>query len=150
MSATLTPPPSRHTVLEGPGRLDEAVRDIMRPGLLSLAEDASLKDAARAMTSHGVHAVLIVGSQTGLPLGWITSRGLLAWLDSDWLMPCSRAITEPPTYVTPSASAGDAVTKLSQPGVTHLLVARVAGHAPEGVVSDLDLVALGSRSRSTN
>jgi CBS domain-containing protein len=145
MSAALAHTPSRHTRLEGPTRLDEAVRDVMRPGVLSLAQDASLRDVARAMTTHRVHAVLIVGSESGVPLGWITTRGMLDWLDTDLLFPCTRAITEATTYVTPSAPVSEALAKLSEQGVSHLLVARVAGQTPEGVVSDHDLVALGGR-----
>jgi CBS domain-containing protein len=128
-----------------PGRLDEAVSRFMSPGVVIVVEDTPLKEAQRAMIAHGVHSLLVVGREDRMPIGWVTSRGLLSHLESDPLLPCRRAVTEPPTYIAPSASARQAAAALSQPGVTHLLVARVPGQTPEGVVSDFDLVALVAR-----
>ena len=64
-------------------RLDIAVRRIMRPGVVSIAEDASLRQVQRTMLSHGVHAVLVTAAAGGRPLGWITSRGVLDHLVED-------------------------------------------------------------------
>ena len=50
------------------GELDDTpVRAIMRPGVISIPEDASLRQAMRAMAAHAVHAVLIVGARDGTP-----------------------------------------------------------------------------------
>ena len=57
------------------------VRAFMRPGVVTVAEDASLLQVQRAMIAHAVHAVLIVG--TGGPVGWITAGGLLPWLGQE-------------------------------------------------------------------
>jgi CBS domain-containing protein len=140
ITVTAVPDTRRHPT--GLSRLDTAVSSIMRPGVVSVAEDASLQQARRAMIDHGTHAILVVGSRTGVPLGWITSRGLLSRLECDPFMPCSQSITEPPTYIGPSCSAAEAAEALSQPGVTHLLVSRMPGYPPEGIVSDFDLVRL--------
>jgi CBS domain-containing protein len=125
--------------------LDLPVRDVMRAGVVSIAEDASLHQVYRAIATHHVHAVLVVGSTSGRALGWITARGLFGWLTSDQSLSFAReAITERPVTIAPSDSVRDAVTALSQPGTTHLLVARNPDWLPEGVISDLDVVSLAS------
>jgi CBS domain-containing protein len=123
--------------------LDTQVRDIMTPGVLTIAEDASLRHAYRAMVAHSVHAILVVGRNEGKPLGWVTARGLLGWVGRDQgLASASDAITERPTTIEPSANAREALIALGQPGTSHLLVCRHRDATPEGVVSDLDIVAL--------
>ena len=68
---------------------------------------------------------------------------MLLWVGQDLgLVPTSRAITEPPTCIEPGATAQEAVQALASGDVSHLLVARVPGEAPQGVVSDADLIAL--------
>ena len=124
-------------------RLQTPVRDFMRPGVIGVSEDTSLRQAERAMVRHGVHAILVLGRTTGRPLGWVTTRGMLQWMSHDLaLVPASRGVTETPTYIEPAATAQEALQALSAAGVTHLLVTRVPGETPQGVVSDLDLIAL--------
>lgn len=126
--------------------LETPVRRLMTPGVVSIVEEASLRSVYRAMVAHGVHAVLVVGRHAGRPLGWVTARGLLAWIDRDEGLTCARdAITEPPVTIEPSASAREALTALAQAGTTHLLVAHAADLMPEGVISDLDLIGLAAR-----
>jgi CBS domain-containing protein len=123
--------------------LDVPVRDFMRAGVVSIVEDASLRQAYRAMVDHRVHAVLVVGRREGRPLGWVTARGLLSRLDDpDRLVSVRDAVTERPETIEPSASAREALVALSQPGVGRLLVAHRSDHYPEGVVTDLDLLRL--------
>jgi CBS domain-containing protein len=126
------------------GELDEtSVRAIMRSGVISMPEDASLRQAMRAMAAHAVHAVLIVGARDGAPIGWVTARGVLAWLTRDAaLAPAGIAITEPVVWIEPTASAADVVRVLADTGATHLLVAYQADVPPQGVVGELDIVRL--------
>ena len=73
-------------------RLATPVADIMRPGVITMAEGASLLQAKRAMVRHGVHAILIVGEGDGKALGWVSADGLLAWLVRDLsAVPASQA-----------------------------------------------------------
>src|SRR4029079_16762754 len=58
-------------------RLDAAIRDVMRPGVIVISAHGSLPRAQRARLSHGVHAILVLDDDGGRPLGWVTSRGLL-------------------------------------------------------------------------
>ena len=129
-------------------RLHTPARDFMRPGVIALADDASLGQAERAMVRHGVHAILLLGRTTGRPVGLVTSRGMLRWLNHDLgLVPASQGVTEPATYIEPSATAQEAVAALSAPGVTHLLVGRAPGETPQGVVADVDVIALCTGDR---
>jgi CBS domain-containing protein len=83
----------------------------------------------------------VVGRRGGRPLGWVTARGLLAWIGGDdELVAAREAITERPVSVTPSAPLREALALLSQPGATHVLVAHADGAQPEGVISDVDFV----------
>jgi CBS domain-containing protein len=123
--------------------LDTPVRDVMTPGVVSIPEDSSLTQALRAMRAHDIHAVLVVGSRTGAPLGWITARGMLAWIGRDTdLVHARDAVTERAETIDAGACARDALRELSQAGITHLLVSRNAGGLPEGVLSAINLVTL--------
>ena len=129
-------------------RLQTPVRDFMRPGVIAVSEDASLRQAERAMVRHGVHAILVLGRTSGRPLGWVTSRGMLRWINHDLgLVQAGRAVSETPTYIEPGATADEAVQALSDVAVSHLLVTRAPGETPQGVVSDLDVIALCTRER---
>ena len=128
-------------------RLHTPVREFMRPGVITVSDDASLGQAEHAMVRHGVHAILLIGRDRR-PMGWVTTRGMLRWLNHDLaLVPASQGVTEPPTYIEPSATAQDAVKALSEPEVSHLLVARAPGDTPQGVVADIDVIALCTRAR---
>ena len=135
--AVTPPPPPDARWLHTP------VRAFMRPGAVTVAEDVSLLQVQRAMISHAVHAVLIVGS--GGPVGWITAGGLLPWLGQEpALYPASSALSEPTVRIAPTASAADALHALADPAISHLVVSARADTPPQGVVSEIDLVRLAS------
>ena len=121
--------------------VDGPVREVMRPGVVAVPEDASVLEARRAMQSHGVHAVLVVQRAHGRPLGLVTSRGLLAWLDRDEAAGYARdAISQAPVWIRPTASLHEAAQALLEPGITHVLVRRRDEEMPEGVVTAKDLL----------
>ena len=124
-------------------RLDQrTAHELMTPGVITIEEDASLREGLRAMVAHRKHAVLVVGYQTGVPLGWITDRGLLGHLaEENELAPVRNAISEAPESVPPGTTARQALARLSAAGTTHLLVSPAAGHTPQGVISAFDLIA---------
>jgi CBS domain-containing protein len=128
------------------GRMRTPVRSIMRPGVIAISHEASLLQAMRTMLRHGTHAVLLLGSRSGRPVGWVTSRGCLDHVGEDpGLVPAGSVVTEAPVFIEPGASAEDATRALSQPGVSHLLVSHNPDSPPEGVVTELDLIALAAR-----
>jgi CBS domain-containing protein len=127
-------------------RLATPVREIMRPGVITMPAQASLLDAKRAMIRHAVHAILIVGEGDGRALGWVSADGLLAWLERDLgALPAAQGITEPARRIDLEATARDALEVLLEPGVTHLVVAPPGTELPHGVVGAMDLVDLVTR-----
>ncbi|HSD82201.1 MAG TPA: CBS domain-containing protein [Solirubrobacteraceae bacterium] len=140
MTGTAGPPPALRRAL------DTEVRDVMRPGVVTIGEDAPLTDVLRAIAAHGVHAILVLGHETGAPLGWVTARGLLAWLGSDAAHHVARdAITERAVTIAGFRTAREAARVLVAEEVSHLLVAPGPDHRPDGVVAELDLVRLVTR-----
>jgi CBS domain-containing protein len=134
---------SRANLEEPQHHLNKMVREIMTPGVVAIVEDASLRQTYRCMVCHGVHAVLTVGAANRRPLGWITARGLLSWMSTEHELICARdAVTERPRAIEPSATVSEAIVALSRPDTTRLLVAVSADSFPEGVVSELDIIAL--------
>lgn len=134
----VTPPPPPDTRW-----LQTPVRAFMRPGVVTIAEDASLLQVQRAMIAHGVHAVLITA--VGGPLGWVTAGGLVPWLTKEpALYPARTAITETVAYIPPGASAREALQALSDSAISHLLVSPRTAASPQGVVGEIDLVRLSS------
>jgi CBS domain-containing protein len=128
-------------------RLATPVSAIMRPGVITISENAPVLHAKRAMVSHGVHAVLVVGATTGQPLGWVSADGLLSWLERDLsALRAGAAITETPSFIAPDSVARAALELLERPGVSRLLVRQAGdGGVAEGVVSPMDLVELVTR-----
>lgn len=127
------------------GWLRAQVRSFMCPGVVSVSGDASLLQVQRAMITHGVHAVLIAGP--GAPLGWVTAAGLLPWLGEDpALYRAASAISEEPAWISPSASAAEALQALADPAVSHLIVTPRPDTPAQGVVSEVDLVRLACRA----
>jgi CBS domain-containing protein len=125
--------------------LDAHVRTIMRAGVISVPSDASIGQVQRALVAHNVHAVLVVDAQTGDTVGWATARGVLEHMLADTaLTPAYAAVTEPAEFVEPAASAEDALRRMLATGCQRLLVRRHAASPPEGVVSEMDLVALAT------
>ena len=50
------------------------------------------------------------------PLGWVTDSGLLRWLERDLrAVPAAHAITEPPHFIEPGATAREALEALAAP-----------------------------------
>ena len=127
-------------------RLATPVADVMRPGVITVGDGASLLQAKRAMVRHRVHAVLVVATESGDPLGWVSADGLLSWLERDLsALPASAAVTEPPHFIEPDAIARHALEMLAKPGVSHLLVRAAEGGVPQGVVAPMDLIELVTR-----
>jgi len=135
------------TVLQAPleplipdRRWGAAVEGAMTPGVITVAEDATLHQVRRALTDHAVDALLVVGRINGRPLGWITATGLLAHLDDDpWSTRAVVLVTEQPHVIHPAEPLRHAASLLADAGVSHLLVANGA-RSFAGVVTARDLL----------
>lgn len=130
------------------GERDPNVYELMTPGVTSIVESAPLSSVFDAFAAHGVHAILVTGATNGRLLGWITTRGLLGWIGRDvWMRRAGDAITQPAIDISPGAAGGEALKRLLADGVSHLIVRESAETAPQGVVSELDLVVDQRRRR---
>jgi CBS domain-containing protein len=127
------------------GALEVDVRDVMTSGVVTIPENSTLDEAVDAMAAHRIHAVLVVGSQTGTMLGWVTTRGLLGMVDWDAKTPATEAISEQAMTIEPNASVRSAIYALALPGVTRLLVRHRPLDPAEGVVTDYDLTVRATR-----
>jgi CBS domain-containing protein len=134
------------TAIQAEEVLDTPVAKIMRHGVVSIAEDASLASVADAMGDHRVHAILVEERTTGRPLGWVKAETLLSWMNmrSPWVH-AHQAMTERVATIAPTATVRDATAALSRPGTSRLLVCRDGGRAGEGVLTPLDVVGLLAR-----
>jgi CBS domain-containing protein len=131
------------TITRSDELLERTVASVMRHGVVSVAEDASLVSVANAMRDHRVHAILIEQRSTGRPLGWAKADTLLSWLNmrSPWVH-AHQAITERVTTIEPTATVREAVSALLRPGTSRLLVCSEDSCAGEGVVTHLDVIEL--------
>lgn len=122
-------------------RWSDSADSVMSPGVIALADDATLGHVRQTLTHHGVDAALIVGRVNGMPLGWATTKGLLDHLDTDpWRKRAVDVITESPNVIHPSDSLRHAAIMLAAPNVTHLLVAGAGDRSFVGVVTARDLL----------
>jgi len=120
--------------------LTPAVETAMTRQVVTVAERATLHQVRRALTAHGVDALLVVGRINGRPLGWITATGLLAHLDADpFTTRAVDLVTEQPNLIHPGEPLRNAAALLAAPGVTHLLVTS-GGRRFTGVVTARDLL----------
>lgn len=124
-------------------RLDTPLRELMTPGVITLPDSAALRAVFEAMRDHRIHAVLVVDRQSGAPRGWVTSRALLTHAATELgLVTAGHAVDEPVVTLDPAATAGEAVERMLASGASRIAVSHAHARLPEGVVSDLDLVAL--------
>jgi CBS domain-containing protein len=126
--------------------LDRPVVEIMRRGRITVPAERALVDVLRAMTDHGVHAILVTGADA-CPLGWVTSRGVLHNHARDWTVATAAdAITEQVASVPTTATIGDALRAFIASGASHVLVGAERGGGLPGVVADSDLVSYLARA----
>ena len=120
--------------------LEREVADLMTPGVVSITERAPVRRVFQALAAHPVHAILVTGTESGSPLGWITVHGLLGWMDGPLARPAREAITEEAITVRGSLPARAALSTMMAHGVGRLLVREGKSGPPEGVISERDLV----------
>jgi len=127
--------------------LDTPVRSIMRAGVITVPDDASIRQVQRALVAHRIHAVLVVGARSGEVVGWATAGGVLGRMDPDGsLLPATLAVAEPAEVISPTATVEEARRRLVDTGAARLLVCRADGWQPEGVISELDLIRVATPS----
>ena len=109
----------------------------MNPGVLTCAPATTLRDVARMMSMHRIHAVVVLGNDGGLrPWGVVSDLDLVGAIGTD---ADARAIAASPVVtVTEDVTVEHAATLLAENETSHLLVVDDAG-LPIGVLSTLDV-----------
>lgn len=125
-------------------RLEHArVADAMRHGVLSCSADASLRDAARTMSLHHVHTIL-VNNDDGSPYGILSDSVLLsALLDSNGGERELREVADRDIGTISSSEPLVAAAELMRDrGIAHLMVRDAQSGRPTGMLSTLDVAGI--------
>ena len=128
-----------------------AVRDAMRPGLMTCSPRATLLDVARLMASSGVHAIVVWGDED------VDAEGIWGVLsDSDFIAAAAEGVTSAESAVgiagarvirvRADESLAMAVDLMRANGVTHLIVISDT-ERPVGILSALDVARAATRAR---
>ena len=124
---------------EVPKMPNSPVEALMSPAIVRVARDATLRDAARAMSEAGIGSVVVEADQDGL----VTERDLLRpiadGIDVDEAKAVDYLVMSRPT-VPPDTPLTDAARQMVERGVRHCLVAKDGETV--GVLSMRDIVRL--------
>jgi CBS domain-containing protein len=126
-------------------RLENAsVADAMRHGVLSCPADATLRDAARTMSLHHVHTIVVTDPADGSPAGILSDSVLLgALLD---FPRGDRALADVADADISAISSDEPLTVaaelMRERGIDHVLVRDAESGRPSGMLSTLDVAGI--------
>jgi len=113
------------------------VGEAMTPGVLTCLPVTPLRDVARMMARHRVHAIVVFGSDDTLhPWGVVSDLDLIGAIGTH--ANAGSVAASPVVTVTPELSLEHAATLMAENETTHLLVVSGTG-LPVGVISSLDV-----------
>jgi CBS domain-containing protein len=120
------------------------VADAMRHGIFSCPTDTTLRDAARTMALHHVHAIVVTEATDGSPWGILSDSQLLsALLDLDG---DERHLREVADRDLSMISSGEllitAAELMRERGITHVVVRDAQRGRPTGMLSGLDVAGV--------
>jgi CBS domain-containing protein len=117
------------------------IQEVMDTELLTIAPEATLREAAQRMSGRNVGAALLLDAAIGSYLGIITERDLLNAIaagDDPDVRRVADSATSNIVTVSADASLEQAAQKMIKGGFRHLLV--VANGDAIGIISMRDLV----------
>ena len=113
------------------------VGEAMTPGVLTCLPVTPLRDVARMMARHRVHAIVVIGQDDRLNAwGVVSDLDLVAAIGTH--SNAGAVAASPVVTVTPDASLLDAARLMEENQTQHLLVTSDRG-LPVGVLSTLDV-----------
>jgi CBS domain-containing protein len=123
---------------------DARVADAMRHGILSCSADASLRDAARTMSLHHVHTIVVSDPADGSLLGILSDGALLsALLDSDGDERLLDEVADRDlSTISSSEPLASAAELMRDRGIAHLVVLDAQSGRPTGMLSTLDVAGI--------
>jgi CBS domain-containing protein len=121
-----------------------AVRDAMRPEVLTCPPDAPLRDVARTMASEHVHSVIVSGAGSGgREWGIVSDMDLMRAAREDVdERTASWAAASEFLSVAPDESLERALQIMIEHDVRHVVVVDPAGDRPVGILSTLDVAGV--------
>jgi CBS domain-containing protein len=123
------------------------VSDCMHHGILSCAADAPLGEVAAIMARHHVHAVAVTRTPAGRPVGVVSDLDVVAAAATgEEPSALQAAATESPT-ISAVDSLLHAAQRMTEHGVSHLVVVDGAGGFPVGILSTLDVAGVYAQGR---
>ena len=124
--------------------IEATVAEAMTPKLIHCRPEASLRDVADLMTTHGIHAVYVFDDMFGEDephalWGLVTDLDLVAaWPVLDERTAGGTAVT--PLVIVPSDEPlGRAAQLMAESGTAHLAVTDAVSGTPVGVLSTMDI-----------
>jgi CBS domain-containing protein len=125
---------------------DLAIGDLMSPGIISCQPHDNLAQMAATMVSHGIHALLLEPTAGTHPLVVTDLELLRAALQRPSDTCAGDLGSEPVPTIEDNASVDEAVAKMAELYVRHVLAIDPVSGRSCGVISSLDIVAvLGGR-----
>jgi len=119
------------------------VRDAMHPGILTANPATPLRDVARQMSEHRVHAIALCESDSARkPWGIITALDVAAAAAGDGDTTAGEVAATEVVTISADATLDIAAKKLSEHGLGHVIVVDEASGQPIGVLSALDIVVV--------
>jgi CBS domain-containing protein len=120
------------------------VADAMRHGIFSCSADTGLREAARTMALHHVHAVVVTDPADGSPCGILSDSALLsALLDFDGEERPLRDVADRDLSTISSDERLIAAAELMRErGITHIVVRDAQTGKPTGMLSTLDVAGV--------
>jgi predicted transcriptional regulator len=113
------------------------VGEAMTPGVLTCLPVTPLRDVARMMARHRVHAIVVFGSDDRLhPWGVVSDLDLIGAVNTQ--ANAGAVAASPVVTVTVDMSLEHAATLMTENQTSHLLVISDKG-LPVGVISSLDV-----------
>ena len=114
-----------------------SARDLMRREVISVDEDAPLRDAARKMTDYRIHRVVV--TRAGAPVGVLSTRDAMrAVLTQHIEVPLEQVMTSPVATIDEGETIRTAIQQLDDANVRGLVV--VDGAWPIGVFTHTEAI----------
>jgi CBS domain-containing protein len=118
------------------------VRDCMHVGVFTCAPDDPLRHVASVMANHKVHTVVMTTGSGDRPIGVVSDVDMVTALATGADCTASEAAGTEPVTISSDEPLLAAAQRMSEHGVSHLVVVNRASGYPLGVLSTLDIAAV--------
>ncbi len=121
------------------------VRDAMHAGVVTCSPDTPVREIARMMASHRIHAVVMtLPVERGMPVTWsvVSALDLVSGCLADEEMCAADVAASEPVSVSTDDTLERAAQLMVEHAVEHLIVVNAQNGRPAGVLSTLGIARL--------